>query len=485
MQLKRIVDADTASATETVIQTYGRDALIISNRRVNDQVELIVAIDGIASDGHPNPADEADLGEDRYVPAARPAASPGAAREAAPGAPSEAFATAVEQSWQRLRRRSPSPAGADATPDTPSAAEPALTATPGPPAAPAAPATAEAAAPAAPAAPPPPDSLPAALMARVDDRLERIEAQLATLGQATPPADPGALEARLLAITTQLDTLQQLVSSLREGFLPSATLNAVPANPTHPEALGPLVAHLPPRILPYLAGAEAMAPGDDPGQWLRQQLAQRLSVADASSDLNGIHVFAGPPGAGKSTTAQRLARTALARFGPASVLLIRVTPEPKLLLRKAAVGTQDTLPQIEVDVGSGLQDALDTHLLRRLLVIDLAGAADKASLQNLRNLFSRMGLEKRIKRHLVVAADANLASVVRYLGLTIAGGAWDDVVLTRLDCIDAPWEAIELLLTERLPLALAGNDPAPDKPFALSPLETLFERLPAVAKHKA
>jgi len=45
MQLKRIVASDTRSANEQATALYGSDVLIISNNRVNGQVELVVAVD--------------------------------------------------------------------------------------------------------------------------------------------------------------------------------------------------------------------------------------------------------------------------------------------------------------------------------------------------------------------------------------------------------------------------------------------------------
>ena len=50
MELKRILAADSRAAKEKAIRLYGRDALILSNDRVNGQVELIVAVDLVADD---------------------------------------------------------------------------------------------------------------------------------------------------------------------------------------------------------------------------------------------------------------------------------------------------------------------------------------------------------------------------------------------------------------------------------------------------
>ena len=61
MELKRILAADSRAAKEKAIRLYGRDALILSNDRVNGQVELIVAVDLVADDAlYPNRASAED-----------------------------------------------------------------------------------------------------------------------------------------------------------------------------------------------------------------------------------------------------------------------------------------------------------------------------------------------------------------------------------------------------------------------------------------
>jgi len=45
MELKRILGLDSRSATAEAVAMYGRDALIISNEKINGKVELIVAVD--------------------------------------------------------------------------------------------------------------------------------------------------------------------------------------------------------------------------------------------------------------------------------------------------------------------------------------------------------------------------------------------------------------------------------------------------------
>ena len=45
MELQRILAKDSRSAMEQVHALYGKDALVVSNKRAKDKTELIVAVD--------------------------------------------------------------------------------------------------------------------------------------------------------------------------------------------------------------------------------------------------------------------------------------------------------------------------------------------------------------------------------------------------------------------------------------------------------
>ena len=45
MELKRIIARDSRSANEKAIQMYGQDVLIISSHKVDNQIELVVAVE--------------------------------------------------------------------------------------------------------------------------------------------------------------------------------------------------------------------------------------------------------------------------------------------------------------------------------------------------------------------------------------------------------------------------------------------------------
>ena len=66
MELKRIIARDSRSANEKAIQLYGPDVLIISSQRVDQQTELIVAVDVASA---PADAAQAEQGAQTVSPA--------------------------------------------------------------------------------------------------------------------------------------------------------------------------------------------------------------------------------------------------------------------------------------------------------------------------------------------------------------------------------------------------------------------------------
>ena len=96
MELKRILAADSRAAKEKAIRLYGRDALILSNDRVNGQVELIVAVDLVADDVlYPNRASAED--ENAVRKTATPLLQP------------PPFGRVLEGTMQRMLAKQPEP----------------------------------------------------------------------------------------------------------------------------------------------------------------------------------------------------------------------------------------------------------------------------------------------------------------------------------------------------------------------------------------
>lgn len=100
MELKRILAPDSRSAKDKALSLYGPDALILSNEKVNGQVEIIVAVD-LASE---------DPGEDVRPRTARASAAP---RTAALVTPPN-FGRVLQGTMQHMQKSTP-PATAEET----------------------------------------------------------------------------------------------------------------------------------------------------------------------------------------------------------------------------------------------------------------------------------------------------------------------------------------------------------------------------------
>ncbi len=93
MELKRVLEADNRSATAKAVELHGKDALIISNQRVNGMIELIVAVDLDPAYGLPMEA---------FEPTALPS---GLVPNPTTTAPSEQFADVLQARMGELRRK--------------------------------------------------------------------------------------------------------------------------------------------------------------------------------------------------------------------------------------------------------------------------------------------------------------------------------------------------------------------------------------------
>ena len=68
MELKRIIARDSRAANDKAIQLYGPDVLVISSQRVDNQTELIVAIDTDEAAPSSTPANAPVVAESPVTP---------------------------------------------------------------------------------------------------------------------------------------------------------------------------------------------------------------------------------------------------------------------------------------------------------------------------------------------------------------------------------------------------------------------------------
>lgn len=430
MQLQRILAADARAAKEQALARFGPDVLIVSTARVGERTELIVAVD--LTEAPPRP----------------PAPAPEAAAR-----------------FQSMLMAQPAPAPHD-MPAAEGWAEPAWARLPAMPV------------PAAPSVAPSAD----------------LYAALHPAASRQPGGDRRQH-------SSEAEGTQALVSAIRDDLaaLRRELRRAAPA--------GGLLGHGAARWSTELADAgvplrlrtllaEARVRLDDDRQAADAPAADTAAVAAALRDslhphlpapaelplAPGLHLLAGPPGAGKTLMAARWARRAVARLGADRVTLVgwydgRAGAWGQLQLLGARLGVEtlrandaatlalllDDLPAdrlLLVDTSAPLLRGPDAHPATQPAADGATPAADAARWPGGRGRSAPCW-------HLVLPADASATLVQRWAPAPPAG--WAGLWISRLDAGLEPWSLLQLACEAGLPVMAAsqGDD--------LDALDTRFD----------
>ena len=417
MQLQRILAADARAAKEQALARFGPDVLIVSTAKVGDRTELIVAID--LTETPPRPPAPAPQAAARFQSLLM--AQPGAASEPGTVSAMPAPSTRAMPAW----------ASASAPPDSrwPD------------PASPQAPAERHGA--------------------------HGLDGGDAMLGwqAAAPAATPGTLvepsRAPDWAVGTQAlvgsirDELAALRREVRRGHA-GATLAGAGrwaaglGEAGVPAGLRPPLAD----ALAALHDAAAAAEPDDAtlAAALHDALRARLPAPAALPLAPGLHLLAGPPGAGKTLMAARWARRAVERLGANRVTLVgwydaRPGAWGQLQLLGARLGV-DTLRATDAATLALLLDDLPAD---RLVLVDTSAPLvdTRAPMQR-----SAGGLDSPCW-HLVLPADASRTMVQRWAPPPPAG--WSGLWISRLDTGLEPWPLLQLACEAGLPVLAASQ----------------------------
>lgn len=413
MQLKRILARDSRTATDQAIALYGADVLIISNHQVNGQTELVVALDVASSDGH-----EPTLGM-VASPSARTAALPRADLAQplqAKGAGAANFLDALRQAEKA------------STSDLQQADE------------------------------------PPAFKASAQPMQDRSDAQAQDARDYLRGREIVDLVRDELASLRREFRLTQQTTGWQQGLQMNESVQALAralGEAPMPQALRALMLD----TLQDHATQEAAISA------FQSVLQHTLARPDAALPTQGVHVLAGPSGAGKTLMAARLARNAEQVHGAAQVALISYHD-----VRAGAWSQMQMLAaQLGVDcfrAGDAATLALLLNELapRRLVLIDTPGVQMAERLAEVR------ATHASAQFHAVVPADASSATLTR----SLLNGAdksralpWDSLLVSKLDECSQPWPLLHFLSNNPLPLTGASDGCSPADLQAASPVERL------------
>jgi flagellar biosynthesis protein FlhF len=424
MNVKKFSAQTSREALRMVRDSLGADAVILSNRSVNGNVEILaLASADMASLAEPAVEKEvlpqplvAALAGKRVASAPAPAPAPAQA----PAAPQTRVASALSV-FERLR---PTPA---ATP----APTPAPAPVPVPAAvAPAAPAVTIAAAPipAPVAMPQPPASTTVDThQAEMRQMMEEIRSMRGMLESQLAEISWGAQHRREPMKATVMREM------LAAGF--SASLAR------------------------YLTEKLPEQGAVDPMVWIKSVLTRNLSAAPdeaAILDNGGVFALVGPTGVGKTTTTAKLAARCVMRHGAGKLALIttdgyRIGGFEQLRIYGKILGVMVHSVKDEADLRIALAELKNKHTV----LIDTAGAGQRDQMVA-EQVAMLSGAETPVRRILCMSATSTgetLNEVVKaYKGNGLAGA-----IITKLDEAATIGSVLDVIIRQKLQLQYIAN----------------------------
>jgi flagellar biosynthesis protein FlhF len=446
MQVKRFVAANMRSALKMVREEMGPDAVILSNKRVAEGVELLISLDGELHEApESTPASHSDNPFQQAISDSELAANPiAAARAAAVSDLKQQQARQQAEKLAALLARKNQQQLADAV--TAVAAEK-------------------------------PSTQPAELNDDVAAFSQSIEIQLQQAAAITEAAAVAQAGGELPAQSSQQqsapvsaadqqqlsdmrDELQSMRDLLEQQFKSMAWTSFSQQNPKQASfwkrlkrmGMGASV------VEPLLANRQLDRPdskqtGIDSWQQIMQQLAAQLPVVQHDLiDKGGVFAFVGPTGAGKTTTIGKLAARYVLSHGADDIALVttdtmRIAAHEQL----RTFGRILNIPVKIVDKNNSLERVLYSLRHKALVLIDTAGL-NRQDPRLGRQIDSLNEAGARLRTLLVVPTTSQVA-VIKSAFYSYKTDNLSGCVLTKLDESSSLGEVMTLAIDKSLPIA--------------------------------
>ena len=399
MELKRILARDSRAANEKAIQLYGKDVLIISSQRLDNQTELIVAVDldaksEAAAAESVKPVDSHQDAAAPFVPFSKLFQS---ASAFAPLPPEETL-TEVSHSFEA------------AVTVPPSVAAPQAVAVP----------QAAAAAP-----------------------IGHQDAQTSQMHEAQRSQEIVEMLRHEMAALRKEFSLSRQMMPWQDG------LRLSPA--VHQLSLAMSEVGMPAGLRALLTDSiQELESVDDAWPVMQRLLVGALARATMAPPESGVHALCGPSGSGKTSMVGRLAYAAAQIHGVENQVMISFADQrPGAWAQMQLLAAQSGVPCFRAN-SSDMLGALLQDMEGKTVWIDTCGSDFVAQAQLLQTDYPK------VSRHAVLPVDATVTSVQKILQHSTVN--WSSLMLSKLDEAAYPWALIKGLTEEHLVVScMAGG----------------------------
>ncbi len=396
MELKRILARDSRSANEKAIQLYGPDVLIISTQRVDQQTELIVAVDVCVP-----PVNEAADGVSLTQTAS------------ATGGPSNSVEfTPFSQVFQQANSGQLMSASAQNE-----------------------------------------------VAASVVD-VAPVDSTLPPLNLSVSEPVPPVAQAAVVAYEQQrnheiVDLLRQEMAALRKEFALSRQMQVwQPVSGQHPEIQKLTVAMadagIPTGMRALLTdGISHLESLEEAWPVMGSTLMGALQPKAVAVPDKGVHVLCGPTGSGKTSMLGRLVYAAAQAHGAEQQVMISFADQRP--------GAWSQIQLLAAQAGARCFRAADVSVLRTLLE-ELHGHTiwiDTPGIDFIANALQLLQQKQGIALHAVLPVDATVTNVQKIFQNSPI--PWSSVMLTKMDEAAHPWPLIQGLCDSKLPVSAVSE----------------------------
>ena len=439
MNVKKFTAASSRDALRKVREALGPDAVILSNRQANGEVEILA----LAND------DAASLA---MPPAGTPMAQPQPQLDFDTSAAPMSMQTALPQ--QPVRRVVASPSSyASATAANAAAIASAM----------GHPHTTAPKAPAAPAAQP--------KAATVD--MERISEMVAS---AVASAKENAV-AEMHSMMSEIRAMRGMMETQLAEIAWGSTQQREPHKAAVLREM--LAAGFSASLARYLL--EKLPAGRDSAEslrWIKSVLVRNLATMsneEAMIDKGGVFALVGPTGVGKTTSTAKLAARCVMRHGPDKLALIttdayRIGAHEQLRIYGKILGVMVHSVKDEADLRIALKELKNKHTV----LIDTVGVSQRDQMVT-EQVSMLQGADADVKRILCLnstSTQETLAEVVRaYQGSGLAG-----CIMTKLDEAASIGNVLDVVIRQKLNLFYVSNGQRVPEDLHLADPSYLVER---------